>query len=255
MRSLGERLLVAFGPFFVQGMRSTRAPRRPLLQLAPLLEAAKESHPMASRLVTSDRAFDYAVWASRRLGSGRLSSPSSIKAAEACAERHGLAEPLHLSLAVKPGHGRCWASKADWIDAYLCGESPCMSSMASMASLEKEKNADGTRRRRRRQLPTAVRMAVWNRWIGFELGIGPCFCCGRQIAQQDFECGHVVASALGGSDDASNLRPVCRTCNRSMGVRHLDEFARSVRCASAHQPGLKNTLWDNMHNMNNMDID
>jgi hypothetical protein len=28
----------------------------------------------------------------------------------------------------------------------------------------------------------------------------------------------------GGKDDISNLRPVCDTCNLSMGTRHMDSF-------------------------------
>lgn len=80
-------------------------------------------------------------------------------------------------------------------------------------------------RRRRTALPLAVRYAVWNEWQGGpHVGCGPCHVCGKVITQQDFECGHVTPHCAGGSDDVSNLRPTCRTCNRSMGRQQFDAF-------------------------------
>jgi 5-methylcytosine-specific restriction endonuclease McrA len=68
---------------------------------------------------------------------------------------------------------------------------------------------------------------VWNAWVpgAARAGEGACACCGRSITQQDFECGHVVAAARGGSTRVDNMRPVCRACNRSMGVTDMREFA------------------------------
>jgi 5-methylcytosine-specific restriction endonuclease McrA len=80
------------------------------------------------------------------------------------------------------------------------------------------------RKRKRKSLPAAVRMAVWNRWFGVEKGTGDCQCCGRMVYQQDFECGHVLAHSKGGADTVDNLRPICRTCNRSMGDHDFDTF-------------------------------
>lgn len=87
-----------------------------------------------------------------------------------------------------------------------------------------ETPAHSSKKRKRKSLPSAVRMAVWNRWFGMEKGTGDCQCCGRVVYQQDFECGHVVAHSKGGADTIDNLRPICRTCNRSMGDRDFDEF-------------------------------
>jgi 5-methylcytosine-specific restriction endonuclease McrA len=80
--------------------------------------------------------------------------------------------------------------------------------------------------RTRRSLPAAVRAAVWNTWNGRDAGTGPCQVCGFDISHQDFECGHVVAQSRGGRDTVDNLRPICRTCNRSMGADNLDDFKR-----------------------------
>lgn len=77
----------------------------------------------------------------------------------------------------------------------------------------------------RRSLPLSLRYAVWNTWQGGPgVGSGPCHVCNRLITQQDYECGHVIPHSAGGMDIVSNMRPICRSCNRSMGAVHLDVF-------------------------------
>lgn len=78
--------------------------------------------------------------------------------------------------------------------------------------------------RKRTSIPSAVRMAAWNKWNGRTSGVGPCCCCGEEITQQDFECGHVIPASKGGNNGVDNLRPLCRNCNRSMGDDHMDKF-------------------------------
>ena len=73
-------------------------------------------------------------------------------------------------------------------------------------------------------LPKAIRYALWNSVFGERVGSGPCSCCEREITQQTFEAGHVVAQSRGGSDSISNLRPICGPCNRSMGSTNMDEY-------------------------------
>jgi hypothetical protein len=90
--------------------------------------------------------------------------------------------------------------------------------------------------RTRRSLPAAVRAAVWNTWNGRDAGTGPCQVCGFDISHQDFECGHVVAQSRGGRDTVDNLRPICRTCNRSMGADNLDDFKREYFSQGAASP-------------------
>ena len=86
------------------------------------------------------------------------------------------------------------------------------------------KGGSPERSRKRASIPSAVRMALWNKHFGREAGVGECFCCGEKIYQQAFECGHVLAAAKGGSDAVHNLRPLCSVCNRSQGDDHMDDF-------------------------------
>jgi hypothetical protein len=75
----------------------------------------------------------------------------------------------------------------------------------------------------RKSIPKKIRGRVWVSAFG-AAEVGTCDCCGEEISAEAWECGHVLAAASGGKDTPDNLRPVCRTCNRSMGTMHMDEF-------------------------------
>ena len=146
------------------------------------------------------------------------SSTKQIKAAVAIAKRHGLPEAMHIGASASTGHR--WALDEDWIKEYVRGGEghvPC--TVPLVAEPAKKENG-----RKRASLPSAVRMAVWNKHFGREAGVGECYCCGEQIFQQAFECGHVLAAAKGGSDAVDNLRPLCSICNKSQGDDHMDDF-------------------------------
>jgi hypothetical protein len=71
----------------------------------------------------------------------------------------------------------------------------------------------------------SLRVAVWSKYIGYDNAIGYCWCnCGRQIHILTFEAGHVVSWADGGTTTLDNLRPICLTCNRSMGRTNMLKF-------------------------------
>jgi 5-methylcytosine-specific restriction endonuclease McrA len=76
----------------------------------------------------------------------------------------------------------------------------------------------------RRSIPLAVKQALWNREFGARAGEGCCACCGHAVTYQEVECGHVVSSRNGGTDSVDNIKPLCRTCNRSMGGENMDTF-------------------------------
>lgn len=74
-----------------------------------------------------------------------------------------------------------------------------------------------------------IRIKVWNKHIGVEVGRALCLCCKKNhITQHQFICGHVVSHAQGGEIDIDNLRPICSTCNRDMGCTDMRIFASSV---------------------------
>ena len=78
--------------------------------------------------------------------------------------------------------------------------------------------------RRRKSIPKAVKNSVWAKYIGANKAEGACYVCKRTIHITDFDVGHNKARSKGGSDNISNLRPICRTCNTSMGTQSIESF-------------------------------
>ncbi len=72
--------------------------------------------------------------------------------------------------------------------------------------------------KRRTPCTKAVTEAVWLKYSGHNVR-GKCYVCGRDIDYLNFEVGHNRSHKAGGKWNVNNLRPVCRTCNRSMGAR------------------------------------
>ncbi len=78
------------------------------------------------------------------------------------------------------------------------------------------------------KIPQAVRTACWDKWIGREKGVAKCLCCNiNEISQSNFACGHVVSDHNGGEITVENLKPVCTSCNSSMGTKNMDQFVKT----------------------------
>lgn len=78
-------------------------------------------------------------------------------------------------------------------------------------------------RRKKQAIPKALRDKVWSNAFGDSM-VGMCRCGSEMRYNKNYECGHIIAEAKGGATIESNLRPVCRTCNRSMGTTNMNEF-------------------------------
>ena len=46
----------------------------------------------------------------------------------------------------------------------------------------------------------------------------------NEITQMNFNCGHIQAESQRGDQSVDNLKPVCQSCNSSMGTQNMDEF-------------------------------
>jgi hypothetical protein len=76
-------------------------------------------------------------------------------------------------------------------------------------------------------IPLKLKTDVWNKYIGREKGVAPCYCC--RITEMDknhFHCGHVIAEANGGTTSIDNLRPICGPCNLSMKTENMHEYMK-----------------------------
>jgi hypothetical protein len=77
---------------------------------------------------------------------------------------------------------------------------------------------------KRKSIPKAVKVTVWNKYIGADKAEGKCYVCKRTIHITDFDLGHNKAVSRGGRNNISNLRPICRTCNTSMQTTSIETF-------------------------------
>jgi hypothetical protein len=96
-------------------------------------------------------------------------------------------------------------------------------------------------------IPKAIKMLVWNKYIGEEYGKGKCFCCNvTEIRQMSFHCGHILSVADGGGTTIDNLRPICQSCNSSMGTTNMIEFMKK------HGLNVDNSQLENINKMDEM---
>jgi hypothetical protein len=78
---------------------------------------------------------------------------------------------------------------------------------------------------KKKSIPLTLKRKVWNKWIGETIGSTKCLCCKLTvITQLSFSCGHIIAEANGGEIKMDNLKPICVSCNSSMGTKNLEEF-------------------------------
>lgn len=82
-----------------------------------------------------------------------------------------------------------------------------------------------TSHKKRTSCPKSVKEAVWRDYFGNRM-TGKCYACRKRINFTDFEVGHNKAASKGGSWNLQNLRPICRTCNRSMGTMAIETFKK-----------------------------
>jgi hypothetical protein len=92
-----------------------------------------------------------------------------------------------------------------------------------------ENNDDKTKPQKKRKIPLAMRIKVWNKHIGEDIGKSKCLCCKeRDITQLNFDCGHIIAESKGGKMSINNLLPICRICNSSMSNMNMHDYQKLI---------------------------
>lgn len=80
-------------------------------------------------------------------------------------------------------------------------------------------------KKKRKTIPKPVRDRVWRKYQG---GLdGNCWCCDKNITFENWECGHVKSDYHGGEAHCNNLRPLCSSCNRSMGKQDMISYIKN----------------------------
>ena len=79
---------------------------------------------------------------------------------------------------------------------------------------------------KRISIPKSVKDQLWDNIYGSSAGEGGCYVCSNTINSKQFDCGHITAVSNGGTNDITNLKPICSSCNKSMGTKNMDEFKK-----------------------------
>ena len=88
--------------------------------------------------------------------------------------------------------------------------------------VEKEKKVKKTKQK----IPPSVKNALWSHYFESSLQ-GNCQCCKTEvISRNNFDCGHIISEKEGGEVTLDNLKPICRSCNSSMGTMNMNDFIK-----------------------------
>jgi 5-methylcytosine-specific restriction endonuclease McrA len=80
-------------------------------------------------------------------------------------------------------------------------------------------------KKKKKTIPKHIRKIVWDTYIGNDIIKHKCLCCKKTtICNTEFHCGHVIAENKGGTQEITNLRPICAACNLSMGTMNIIEY-------------------------------
>jgi len=79
----------------------------------------------------------------------------------------------------------------------------------------------------KQKIPKSVKTHVWELYIGPHINEHRCLCCKKTLIKiTNFDVGHVISEANGGTLEIGNLRPICSVCNFSMKTVNMVEFVK-----------------------------
>jgi hypothetical protein len=74
-----------------------------------------------------------------------------------------------------------------------------------------------------------LRIDVWQKYIGININSHKCLCCLKNVIQfspSNYHCGHIKSRYNEGSISIHNLRPICKNCNKEMGILNMNEYIK-----------------------------
>ena len=84
-----------------------------------------------------------------------------------------------------------------------------------------------TKKSRKTYIPKALKIKVWDKTYGMNVGQTICLNCKISIiSQMNFHCSHIIPESEGGATNVENLVALCSPCNLSMGKKNMIEFHR-----------------------------
>jgi len=81
----------------------------------------------------------------------------------------------------------------------------------------------------KKKITKAKRKKVWYRvYKDKKTATCPISFCSEIISQTNFSCGHIKSEYNGGNTDIKNLKPLCKSCNSSMGKKNWNDFDKKL---------------------------
>jgi hypothetical protein len=88
---------------------------------------------------------------------------------------------------------------------------------------------------KKKHIPKSLKTQVWNYWIGKTKGVSKCLVCNlREIEKDSFNCGHIISEHDGGILSVNNLKPICGSCNSSMGTMNMHLFMETYNLGDGY---------------------
>ena len=85
--------------------------------------------------------------------------------------------------------------------------------------------------KKKKPIRKQLRRQVWTKEFNKKIdGICPCCRNTKFHIMDSWECGHIVPESKGGKTMLSNLKPICSTCNKSMGDMNYHTFKKMIGC-------------------------
>jgi len=110
----------------------------------------------------------------------------------------------------------------DWTSSIkLLNEFKAVSAATEEPTVEKTVMEEKTNIRK--SIPKKIKSSIWKKEYG-EVFNSLCLICNDPISIENFEAGHIIAVAKGGTNHIDNLKPICIGCNRSMGDQDMNVF-------------------------------
>ena len=82
----------------------------------------------------------------------------------------------------------------------------------------------------KKRITKGLKQKVWFKEFGHvNKGICSINHCNKEIFKIDFEAGHVTSEMNNGPTELSNLRPICKDCNRQMSSKNWNEWDECQR--------------------------
>jgi len=80
------------------------------------------------------------------------------------------------------------------------------------------------KKKTKEKIPASVKNTLWSKHFDNSIQ-GNCQCCKTEvISKNNFDCGHIISEKNGGKVHLDNLKPICRSCNSSMGTTNMNDF-------------------------------